>query len=64
VKKNLEYVLDTCLEGQFSRQGFINKKELEESIKRISNGDINYMSHFSHLASAEIFLQYWNNKFQ
>lgn len=64
VKKNLEYVLNTCLEGQFSKQGFIDKKELEESIKRISNGDINYMSHFSHLASAEIFLQYWNNKFQ
>lgn len=63
VKKNLEYVKGICLEGQFVKQGLIDRDELHETIMLISNGDINNMWPFMHLASVEIFLKYWDDKF-
>jgi asparagine synthase (glutamine-hydrolysing) len=62
VKKNLEDILDLCLEGQCVKQGIVNKDSLRETIILIGNGDINHMWPFIHLASIEIFLRYWNEK--
>lgn len=62
VKKNLKEVLELCLEGQFVKQGLIDKEGLQETIMLIGNGDINYLWPFMHLASAEIFLKYWDEK--
>lgn len=62
IKKNLGYVLDLCLKGQFVRQGFIDKDELHKTIVSISNGDSDHMWPFTHLASIEIFLKYWNER--
>ncbi|MBX9787133.1 MAG: asparagine synthase [Alphaproteobacteria bacterium] len=62
VKKNLEYVLDLCLEGQFVKQGFIDREELQKTIILIGNGDIKHMWPFMHVASVEIFLKQWEEK--
>ena len=62
VKKNLEHVLELCLEGQFVKQGFIDKEELHQTILLISNGGIEHLWPFIHLASAEIFLNTWKEK--
>ena len=62
IKKNLEYIIDLCVEGQFVKQGLIDKEGLRETIILIGNGDINHMWFFMHLASVEIFLKYWDKK--
>ncbi len=62
VKKNLEYILELCLEGQFIKQGLIDREGLRQTIRLISNGDINHMWPFVHIASVEIFLKYWEKK--
>ena len=60
LKKNLEAILSLCGEGQFVKQGFVDKKGLEKTINLISNGDTNHMWPFTHLVSAEIFLKSWD----
>jgi asparagine synthase (glutamine-hydrolysing) len=62
IKKNLEYVLELCLEGQFAQQGLIDKKGLHQTILRIGHGEIQHLWPFIQLASAEIFLRYWEEK--
>lgn len=62
IKRNLEYVLDLCLEGHFAKKGMIDKEGLQNTITLIGNGDIKYMWPFMHLASIEIFLRYWDKK--
>lgn len=62
VKKNLEPVLDICLEGEFVKQGLIDREELHKTIMLISNGDIKHLWPFMYIASAEIFLKYWEEK--
>ena len=62
VKKNSEYVLKLCLEGQFAQQGLIDKEGLYKTILLISNGENKYLWPFAHLASAELFLRYWEDK--
>jgi len=64
IKKNLDSILALCGEGQFVKNGFVDKEKLQETIKLISNGDTNYMWPFTHLVSAELFLQQWKNKIQ
>ena len=59
IKKNLDYVLELCLEGQFAQQGLIHKDSLRQTIVRIGNGDVKFFWFVMHLASAEIFLRYW-----
>ncbi len=62
VKKNLEKILGICLEGYFVKQGLVDKEGLRETIMLIGNGDINHLWPFMHLASAEIFFKYWDEK--
>ena len=62
VKKNLEKILSLCLEGQFAKQGFIDRGNLYQTIMLISGGDINYMWPFMHLASVEIFFKCWEER--
>ncbi len=62
IKDNLEHVLDICLEGQFVKQGLIDKEGLHKTIMLISNGDIKHMWPFTFIASAEIFLKCWEEK--
>jgi asparagine synthase (glutamine-hydrolysing) len=63
IKKNMEHVLDLCLEGKFVKQGLVDKEGLHNTIMLIANGDFIYMWPFMHLASSEIFLKYWDEKF-
>lgn len=62
VKKNIAYVQDLCLEGHLVKESFVDKEELEKTITLISNGDINHMWPFVHLASTELFLRFWEGK--
>ena len=59
LKKNIEYVLSLCLEGQLVKQGFIDKDKLHKTILLISSGDINYMQSFTNLALIEMFINSW-----
>lgn len=63
VKNNLEHVLAICLEGQFVKQGLIDREGLYKTIMLISNGDLNHMWPFMHLASLEIFLNCWEENY-
>ena len=62
LKKNLEFVLDICLKGQFVEQGFIDKEGLHKTIMLIGNGSVQYMGPFINIISCEIFLKYWEEK--
>lgn len=62
VKKNLEYVLDICLEGQFAKQGLIDKEGVRQTILLIANGGFEDLWPFIHLASAEIFINTWKEQ--
>lgn len=62
VKKNLESILGLCLEGHFVKQGLVDKEGLRKTIMLIGTGDINHLWPFMHLASAEIFLKFWDEK--
>ncbi|HUX78754.1 MAG TPA: asparagine synthase-related protein [Alphaproteobacteria bacterium] len=62
IKQNLERVLDICLNGHFAKQGLIDKEGLYKTITLIGNGDVKHLWPFMHLASAEIFLKYWEEK--
>lgn len=62
LKENLKHVLDICLEGQFVKQGLIDREGLRKTIMLISNGDIKHMWPFAFIASAEIFLKCWQEK--
>ncbi len=62
IKQNLESVLNLCLEGQFVKEGLIDKESLHKTIMLIENGGVNHMWQFVHLASCEIFLNYWKEK--
>lgn len=61
-KKNIDYVMELCLEGELVKQGFIDKEGLRQTILRISNGDNNDLWPFIHLTSIEIFLRMWSRK--
>jgi asparagine synthase (glutamine-hydrolysing) len=63
VKKNLKYILDLCLEGQLVKQGFIDKEELHETIMMVRNGDCDSIWPFIQLASIEMFVHSWSEKF-
>ncbi len=60
MKKNLDYILSLCAKGHFVQRELIEKEELEKTISLISHGDTNDLWPFTHLASAEIFLSYWD----
>ncbi|HQS84414.1 MAG: hypothetical protein B7Y25_07910 [Alphaproteobacteria bacterium 16-39-46] len=62
IKKNLEYVLDLCLEGQLIKQGFIDREGLYKTIKMVSFGDNGYVWPLIHIASIEMFLKFWEEK--
>lgn len=59
VKKNLEHILALCLEGQFVKQGLIDREGLHKTIMLMSHGDLDHMWPVMHLASLEIFLNCW-----
>lgn len=62
LKRNIERIKTLCLEGFFASHGLIDKKGFEVTINKIANGEIKHMWPFMHLASIEIFLNYWENK--
>lgn len=62
VKRNLEYILETCLEGYFVKNGLIDREGLYKTIRLIANGDIKHFWPFLHLISAEIFLKSWEKR--
>lgn len=62
IKRNLNYVLDLCLEGHFVKQGLIDKEGLQRTINLLGNGDIKHLWPFMYLASAELFLRDWDEK--
>lgn len=62
VKKNIDYVMKLCLEGEMVKQGFIDKESLRQTILLISSGDNNDLWPFIQLASIEIFLKHWEEK--
>lgn len=62
VKKNLEYVLDLCLEGQFVKKDLVSREEINKTIMLIANGDNNHLWSFMHLVSVEMFFKYWESK--
>jgi asparagine synthase (glutamine-hydrolysing) len=62
LKRNLERIKTLCLQGFFASNGLIDKKGFELTINKIANGEIKHMWPFMHLASIEIFLNYWENK--
>lgn len=62
VKKNLQNILELCLEGHFVKQGLIDREGLYRTIILIANGDINHLSSFMRLVSTEIFLKMWDEK--
>ena len=62
VKRNLEYVLATCLDGYFVKQGLIDREGLKQTISRIANGGIKHLWPFMHLISTEMFIQSWEKK--
>ena len=41
--------------------GLIDKQQLHKTIINLANGDIKYLWPFTHLASIEIFLKYWDD---
>lgn len=62
VKKNLEAVLELCLEGYSVNQGLVDKESLHKNILLIANGDSEYLWPFIHIASLELFLKKWEKK--
>ena len=59
IKKNLQDVLDLCLNGQFVQKGLIDKEGLHKTILQISSGSIDHMWPVTHLACLELFLKSW-----
>ena len=64
VKKNLEQILETCLDGHFVKRGLIDREELHKTITLIGNGDIKNIWPFLYVASTEMFLKHWDDKIQ
>lgn len=62
MKRNLDHILDLCLNGHFVREGLVDREGLQHTITLISNGDIKHMWPFMHLASTELFLRYWDER--
>jgi asparagine synthase (glutamine-hydrolysing) len=60
VKRNLEYVLDLCLNGHFASQRLIDIEGAKNTINLISRGDNKHLWPFLHLSSIELFLRYWD----
>lgn len=63
IKKNIDYVMELCLEGEMVKQGFVNREGLRQTILLISSGDNNDLWPFIQLASIEIFLKMWSRKY-
>ena len=62
VKKNIDYVMELCLEGEMVKQGFIDREGLRKTILLISSGDNEDLWPFIQLASIESFLRRWSRK--
>lgn len=61
VKKNLNFVLALCLDGEIAKQGLFNQEALHQAILQTSVGENDESSWaFTHLASLEIFIDLWN----
>ena len=61
VKRNLDYVLNTCLEGVLVKKGLLDKNEFHKTIMQISNGDSHDLFSFMYVISMEMFLKSWEN---
>lgn len=60
VKKNIDYVMELCLEGELVKKGFVDKESLRQTILLISNGSYKDLWSFVQLASIEEFLRMWS----
>lgn len=64
IKDNFGQVLETCLEGHFVKQGYLDRDGLHNTIIFIGNGDIKNLWPLLRVASAEIFLRSWDEGIQ
>ncbi|WP_010301667.1 asparagine synthase-related protein [Candidatus Odyssella thessalonicensis] len=62
VKRNIEFVMELCLEGEMVKQGFVDKDGLYHTISLISNGDNIHLWPFIQICSIEMFLKIWSDK--
>ena len=60
VKKNLDYILELCLEGRFANQGLLDRDVLSSRIKLFAHGQKEFLWPLLNLISGEIFLKYWD----
>ncbi|MBN1684123.1 MAG: hypothetical protein JW855_01620 [Gammaproteobacteria bacterium] len=59
IKKNLNKILELCLEGKIAQQKLINRKLLHQNIKILAAGHIDYQWPVTNLIAAELFFNYW-----
>jgi len=59
IKKNIHRILSLCLEGEFSKNNFINKDLLHQHIIKVAHGSTDYLWPLLNLLSVEIFLEHW-----
>jgi len=59
VKKNMQRILSLCLEGEFSKNNFINKDLVHQHIIKVAHGSTDYLWPLLNLLSIEIFLEHW-----
>ncbi|MBW8308293.1 MAG: asparagine synthase [Candidatus Paracaedibacteraceae bacterium] len=62
VKRNIDFVMELCLEGEMVKQGFVDKEGLRQMISLISNGDNAHLWPFIQISSIEMFLKLWSAK--
>lgn len=59
-KQNLNYLMDLCLEGTLSMNGFIDRALVESTLKNFSKGGAESLWPLMNLISTEIFFEMWN----
>ncbi|MDR0572131.1 MAG: hypothetical protein LBG48_04740 [Rickettsiales bacterium] len=59
VEQNEQRIHELCLEGFMARQGEIDRKELEQDIKKIKFGKLDGLRNLFHLLAIELWLEEW-----
>jgi asparagine synthase (glutamine-hydrolysing) len=59
LKKNQKRILEICLDGEFSRQGLIDREELQDGMHEVMAGQVDHEWAVTNIICAEIFLSYW-----
>lgn len=59
LKKNQKWLLELCLEGELSKQGLIDRDELQNGIHEVMAGLIDYEWAVTNIICAETFMSSW-----